>query len=357
MTTSSSDTDDSLNLDDGDEEAINLAMFDESGYQRRTGSFSASALPHAYVGEGLEWIITRCVTDEGRDVDFDPDTTDIGLLTDDWNHVTLDMEVTVPNWAFEIVDPDDPKQELRLGIVYWCRRTILRDSSDTQTIDGPGTYDFSLTINRDQVRSRIKLHPSLVRADDTGTDSQYAIHPGHRMLEGREWTLRIDRDRPTRNLLQPEEKEFSSDDNLPNEDHLIYIDFDHSPPKIYLNKDHQRLLIALDSDANQGWDASVRDVAYALIEAEIWPQLILEAAAGITADEGPEEIWRQGVIEEFRERIYGDGTSYEEAIDRLREDTNDPQRMARLMHDIDDGLQSKFDSPSSFDKLLSLIDG
>jgi len=337
-------------------DASNLATFDESAYQRRTGSFSDSALPHKHVSEGLEWKISSIHTAEGREIEFDPDTKFVSLLTSDWDVIVVECTVSVPQWSFDIVDPGDPNRALRLGVTYWCRRTILRDSSPTISVDEPGEHTLYLSIPRSDVREVIKLKPALVRADSDGDDEQYATLSGHRMLEGSQWTIRVDRERASKNLLQPEEQRFSEQDDLPSEDNLVYVDFDHSPPKLYLNKDHERLLIALDSDARRGWDASVRDVAYDLIEAEFWPQVILHAAADITDEEGPEEPWKQGVIKAFSDRVYDDDTSYSDAVDQLREDTDDPQRVARLVHDIDQAIQSKFDSPSDFEKLLKLVD-
>jgi len=84
--------------------------------------------------------------------------------------------------------------------------------------------------------------------------------------------------------------------------------------------------------------------------------MILHAASDITDDNGPDEPWKQGIIATFANRIYDGDTTYDEAVDRLREDTDDPQRVARLVHDVDDAVQSKFNSPTDFRKLLGLVD-
>lgn len=343
------------------EESIDLEALNPADYRTRTGSLSSSALPHKHVPDGLEWEINSCVTDTGEEPPREPSTNTISLVDRDWDSVTITATVDLPDWCYDLVFPTGSETgagELvgRMGLVYWCRSTILRDSSDTQLVDSPGSYEFELTIPKDRTRQTLKIEPALVSVDVPEGASEYASESGHRLAEGEAWTLKTDLRESTRNLLQPETKSFSDDPDLPGEDHLLFVDFDRNPPGLYLNGDHERVIAALDTDAYQGWDASVRDVAYDTIEAELWPQMILEAASDITEDEGPEEPWKQGVIEKFKEAIYGEDTSYEEAVDLLREDVNTPNRLPRLMQDIDDAIQTRNDAPSHLSNLLNLVD-
>lgn len=349
---------------------IDWTDFDPANYRYRSGSFGDAALPHKHIPDGLEWDIKECVIDTGEDVPTEPTTNEMTVIGMEWEAVTLSATVTIPEWAFDIVFPeeDGSTEETtwsgRLGIIYWCRETILRDSTEVVSIDSPGSHELEVTINRDDVYQSVKFQPALVRgrAEDEAPEtesvpaSDYATYAGHRVAEGDVWTLKTDHPKSTTNLFTPETKRFSEDDDLPGEDHLVFLDLDYDPPRLYLNDDHERVIAALDSDSNGGWEPAVREVAYDTIEAQIWPQLIMEAASDITADEGPETEWKKGVIEKFAEHIYGDGTSYEEAVQMLHEDVTTPERLPRLMQDIDDAIQTRNDAPSHLDKLLTLID-
>lgn len=335
---------------------LDLAALDPSDYRTRSGTLDASALPHHHVEEGLEWEIVSCETESGEEPPIEPSTNEISLVDEDWESITLNVNVELPEWCYDIVFPESGELTARMGVVYWCRQTILRDQSETIEITESGTEEFEFEISREKVRQSVKVQPALVCVEAPDDAEDFATEPGHRMSEGEIWSIKTDLQQTTRNLLQPETKKFSEDPDFPGEDHLVFVDFDRDPPALYLNGDHDRIIAALDSDAYQGWDAAVRDVAYDTIEAEFWPQMLLEAASDITEDEGPEEAWKQGVIEKFREPIYGEETSYEEAIDLLREDLNSPSRLARLMQDLDSAIQSRNDAPNHLTKLLNLVD-
>ncbi|GAA0261756.1 hypothetical protein [Halobacterium noricense] len=335
---------------------LDLASLDPSDFRSRSGTLDASALPHKHAPEGLEWEIQSCETDGGEEPPREPSTNEISLVDEDWDSVTLTINVELPQWSYDLVFPDQGELTARIGVVYWCRQTILRDRSNTVEISEPGTKEFEVTIPREDVRQSLKIQPALVCVECTEDAEDFATQPGHRMAEGEVWTVKTDLQQTTQNLLQPETKRFSEDSDFPGEDHLLFVDFDRDPPALYLNGDHERVVAALDSDAYQGWDAAVRDVAYDVIESEFWPQMLLEAASDITDSGGPDEAWKQGVIEKFREPIYGEDTSYEEALDMLREDLNSPSRLARLIQEIDDAVQSRNDSPSHLKTLLDLVD-
>jgi hypothetical protein len=341
-------------VEEGNE--LDLESLDPSNYRSRSGTLDAFALPHKHAPAGLEWDIKSCETDQGGEPPQEPSTNEISLIDEEWDSVTLTVGVELPQWSYDFAFPEQGELVARLGVVYWCRQTILRERSETVQIDEPTTEEFEITIPRDRVQRSVKLQPALVCVEAPDGAEDFATEPGHRMAEGELWTLQTDLQQTTRNLLQPETKKFSEDPDFPGEDHLIFVDFDRNPPALYLNGDHDRIIAALDSDSYQGWDAAVRDVAYDTIEAEFWPQMIIEAASDITDDSGPEEPWKRGVIEKFREPIYGANTSYEEAIDMLREDLDSPSRLARLMQDIDNAIQSRNDSPNHLTKLLNLVD-
>lgn len=339
---------------------VDLATFDPSEYRSRSGSFNSSALGHRYSSEKLEWDVVQCVTGADEDAKVEESTNTLSLIGMDWETVTVTAEVAVPEWLYGIVTPGpgerDEEWSERLGLACWCRQTILRDRSPTVEVDQPDTYELTLEVAREDVHQSLQLCPKLVRAGYTERDTEYASAAGQRLAEWETWSLKTDLERTTNNLLHPETKSFEDDDDLPGSDHLVFVDLDRNPPGIYINGDHERIVAALDSNSNQGWDAAVRDVAYDTIEAEVWPQMILEAVGEVTEEGGPETAWKQGVIEKFRERLYGEGTSYEDAVDNLYEDVSSPERLGRLMHDIDDAVQTRNNAPSHLHTLLRLVD-
>lgn len=339
---------------------VNLATFDPSAYRSRTGSFNSSALGHRYSPEKLEWDVVECTTETGEGAKVEQSTNTLSLIGIDWETVTVTAEVTIPEWLYNLVTPEpadrDGEWSERLSLACWCRQTILRDSSPSVEVGQPETYELTLEVERQDIYQSLQLCPKLVRAGYTDAETEYASAAGQRLAEWETWSLKTDLKRTTNNLLHPETKSFEDDDDLPGPDHLVFVDFDRNPPGIYINGDHERIVAALDSDSNRGWEAAVRDVAYDTIEAEVWPQMILEAAGEVSEEGGPETAWKQGVIERFRERLYGEGTSYEDAVDNLYEDVSSPERMGRLMRDIDDAVQTRNDAPSHLNTLLQLVD-
>lgn len=339
---------------------LDLGSLDTSEYRSKSGSFRSSALPHQHVPDGLEWEITACETDTGESPNVEISTQTLSLLGVEWETITIEARVAIEDWLYDFVSPPpedrDEEWSARLGLVSWCRQTICRERSDPEAIAGPGEYHITYELSRADIYQTTHIEPKLVCTGYGDETSAHASAAGHRLAEGDTWTLRTDLERTTKNLLHPETKSFEDDDDLPGEDHLLFVDFDRDPPGVYINGDHERIVAALDSDSNQGWDASVREVAYDTIEAEVWPQMILEAAADVTEDGGPETAWKQGVIEKFREELYGEGTSYDDAVDFLYEDVNSPERLGRLMQDIDDAIQVRNDAPSHLNKLLRLVD-
>ncbi|SFR53397.1 hypothetical protein SAMN04487947_2027 [Halogeometricum rufum] len=334
-----------------------LSSFDFSGLETRSGNLRASKLPHAHDPEGLQWELVGNETSEGESLALDVESRG-RLVGRNWDELELNFEVTVTDDLYDTVVPsDEDGSHAILGIVYFCRSTILRDVSETVTVDGADTYELSVTLQKEDLRDSVVLNPALARSDSTGTDENYATNEGHRMAEGDLWTIELDHVGSLGSLLQPREKKFSEDDDFPDEDHLVFVDFERNPPRIFVNSDHERIVACLNSDSNQGWEASAREVLYNHIESQIWPQLILEAAAGISDDgDVPEEEWKRAVIEKFREPLYGEEIDYEDAVTNLREDTSSPERVRRLIQDIDDAVQTKTNPPSDAMSLLNLID-
>lgn len=334
-----------------------LSSFDFSGLETRSGNLKSSKLPHAHDPAGLQWELIGNETSEGESLALDVESRG-RLVGRNWDELELNFEVTITEEFYDAVVPSDKDgSHATLGIVYFCRSTILRDSSDTVTVDGGDTYELSVSLQKDNLRDTVVLKPALARLDSEGTDENYATNEGHRIAEGDPWAVEIDHVGSLGSLLQPREKEFSQDDDFPSEDHLVFIDFERTPPRIFINSDHDRVVACLNSDSNKGWEASAREVLYNHIESQIWPQLILEAAAGISEDgDGPEEEWKRAVIEKFRKPLYGKETDYGEAVVNLLEDTSSPERVRRLVQDIDDAVQTKTNPPSDAMSLLNLID-
>lgn len=340
----------------GDSEA-DLSTFNFSGRETRSGNLRTSKLPHAHDPEGLQWELVRNETSEGESLDLDVESRG-RLVGRNWDELELDFEVTITEDLYDAVVPSKGGgSHAFLGIVYFCRSTILRDVGETMTVDGADTYELSVTLQKAELRDTVVLKPALARSDSEGIDENYATYEGHRIAERDLWTIEIDHAGSLGSLLQPREKEFSKDDDFPGEDHLLFVDFERDPPQIFVNSDHERIVTCLNSDSNKGWEASAREVLYNHIESQIWPQLILEAAAGISDDvDGPEEEWKRAVIEKFREPLYGEETEYHDALVNLREDTSSPERVRRLVQDIDDVVQTKTNPPSDAMSLLNLID-
>jgi len=325
--------------------------------ESRTQRLRTTALPHPYRENGLEFAITDCTLDPDRDVDIQSGSRLIQLTSlTEWDHATVTGSITVPDDLVSYVFPDDKQDDPpgTLFVAVRCQETILRDCEivkDDSVL--AGEYPFEFDLDRAMIRGGVELQPYLVRADDRSeVDGRYATDIGARLASSDEWLLEIDDTDLPEGLLRPHIENFSEMSELPSGDHLHYLDMsDAERPTLYLNGDHSAIINVMESRGSTGPDARMRDAVYDLVEASVWPQLIIRTATDINQEGETRYDWQDDVLDLFSDKLYDDA-DVEEAAMNLREDVNDEDQLVTLMQHIDDAVQQKTEPPEQLINLL-----
>lgn len=323
-----------------------------------------SALPHNWSNE-LEWTVTGCELSDGTDVPVDgTHGYEVRLITKkDWSSAELTGTITIPTDVYDHVIPEversgDPPT--RLNVVIRCSDAVLRTAYEVTPSAGPGEYDFRLELAEDRLYGTAELSPVLTRRKPfPGDTDTYADRLGHRVA----WAPNTDLARVIVNetddlygLFAPKRRRFSEDDNFPPEDHLVHVVLEgEDAPQLFVNADHEEVVQLLDIRGNRSHQAKLKQVAYDLIEAEVWPQLIATTARDLDETGEPRADWQWDVLRQVAEPIYGPEVDVREAGIRLREDVTSPDDVASLQADIEDFVQSKIDSPSDLQAVFEAL--
>lgn len=330
---------------------------DEVEIETRTQRLRTTALPHPYREDGLEFTITDCTLDPDRDVDIQSGSRLIQLTSlTEWDHATVTGSITVPDDLVSYVFPDDEQDDPpgTLFVAIRCQQTILRDREIVKDDSVPAReYLFEFDLDRAMIRGGVELQPYLVRADDRSeVNGRYATDIGARLASSDEWLLKIDDTDLPEGLLRPHIENFSEMSELPSGDHLHYLDMsDAERPTLYLNGDHSAIINVMESRGSTGPDARMRDTIYDLVEASVWPQLIIRTATDINQEGKTRYDWQDDVLDLFHDKLYDDA-DVEEAAMNLREDVNDEDQLVTLMQHIDDAVQQKTEPPEQLINLL-----
>lgn len=334
-------------------------------FEIRQSTFGDSALPHAHEPNGLKWTIETCRLDTGREVPVErmAGSQRVSLLSlRGWETAILEGSVTLSAAVYDgvVADPDDgDRPDADIVMIVHCREAIHRGSQETASAVAPGTYDFTVKIDRDEVYGTVTLTPSLVLAESAAADDDKATDRGARLADGPSATVAVDLTRQRRNLLHPKRRRFSKNDALPPEDHLIHFEVEgDDAPQLYLNDDHEEVVDVLDTDVHTGYDARIRDLGYDILESQLWPQFVALAAAGVDPTTGEtQEDWHADVIRQLRGPVYDEDRSVAEVAMELHDDIQDPESNARLQREVEDFVQSdtEVNAPGDLEALLTLV--
>jgi len=325
--------------------------------ETKTQRLRTTALPHPYRADGLEFTVIDCMLDDERDVDIQTGSRLIQLTSlTEWDHATVTGTINVPDDVINYVFPDDEQSDPpgTLFIAIRCQQTILRDREIIK--DGtvpPGEYEVKFDLDRSMIRGGVELQPYLVRAEHReSVDGRYATDVGARLASVEEWVLEIDDTDLPEGLLRPHIENFSEMSELPSSDHLHYLDMSNAErPMLYLNGDHDAIINVMESRGSTGPDARMRDAIYDLVEASVWPQLIVRTATDINQEGETRYDWQDDVLDLFHDKLYDDADVDEAAIN-LREDVSDEDQLVTLMQQIDDAVQQKTEPPEQLINLL-----
>jgi len=243
-------------------EDVEGAESDEEGEDDiQTGSLVSQSLPHKYQEDALEFDVESFRLDGvplGDRGDLDEDDQFLSLVDhDNWKTLELEGTVTVDQDTVEEVFPFDEWEETpgRLALVKENPLAIRRDRQILA--DSPldhGSYEFTLGINRDDHRGRVKIKPFLTRTKKGGSSgSKHASKIGARVVDGLSWVIQLDEREDGGSLLMPIIEEFSDYDRFPNENHIHYLSLERPRnPQLYLNREHPQVVEVLNNTGYTG---------------------------------------------------------------------------------------------------------
>lgn len=327
----------------------------------QTGSLVSQSLPHEYQKEGLKFDVESFRLDDaplGDRGDLDEDDQFLSLV-DEGNWETLELEgtVAIEQDSVEDVFPFNEWEETpgRLALV---KENPLAMSRDRQILaDSPldgGTKDFTLCINRDDHRGRVKIKPFLTRTEKGGSSgSKHASKIGARVADGLSWTIRLDERDDGGSLLMPIIEDFSDYDRFPDDNHIHYLSLEAPRnPQLYLNKEHPQVIKVLNNSGPTGGPPRLRDVLYDYIEHSVWTQLLMQTARDTSPDTGePEYGWQEDVLDIFLDDLYQDLDDNEAAI-QLAEDVRSHVDIPDLVQRIERAVHQQYDVPSDTTNLI-----
>ncbi|WP_367176788.1 hypothetical protein [Haloarcula rubripromontorii] len=327
----------------------------------QTGSLVSQSLPHEYQKEGLKFDVESFRLDDaplGDRGDLDEDDQFLSLV-DEGNWETLELEgtVAIEQDSVEDVFPFNEWEETpgRLALV---KENPLAMSRDRQILaDSPldgGTKDFTLCINRDDHRGRVKIKPFLTRTEKGGSSgSKHASKIGARVADGLSWTIRLDERDDGGSLLMPIIEDFSDYDRFPDDNHIHYLSLEAPRnPQLYLNKEHPQVIKVLNNSGPTGGPPRLRDVLYDYIEHSVWTQLLMQTARDTSPDTGePEYGWQEDVLDIFLDDLYQDLDDNEAAI-QLAEDVRSHVDIPDLVQRIERAVHQQYDIPSDTTNLI-----
>ena len=320
----------------------------------QTGSLVSQSLPHEYQREALEFNVESFRLDGtllGEKGDLDEDDRFLSLVgVDSWEMLELEGTVTVNQDTVKDVFPFNEWEETpgRLALV---KENPLAMSRDRQVLDDSpldaGTHEFSLCINRDSHRGRVKIQPFLTRDKKGGSSgSKHASKAGARLADGLSWIIQLDERDDGGSLLMPFIEDFSESEDLPNENHIHYISL-KTPrnPQLYLNGEHPQVVELLKNTGSTGGSPRLRDILYDYIEHSVWTQLLMQTAHDTSPDTGePEYGWQEDVLEIFLDDLYKD-LEHKEAAIQLAEDVRSHVDIPDLIQRIEHAVHQQYDIP------------
>lgn len=334
---------------------------EEEGVEVQTGNLVDQSLPHEYQEEVLEFAVETFRLNGvplGERGDLHEEDQFLSLVDEgNWGTLELEGSVTVDQDAVEDVFPFDEWEETpgRLALV---KENPLALSRDRQILaDSPiegGTHEFSLRIDRDDHRGRVKIKPFLTRTQKGDSEgSKHASKAGARLADGLSWVIQLDEREDGGSLLMPIIEDFSDYDNFPNENHIHYLSLEAPRnPQLYLNGEHPQVVEVLNNTGATGGPPRLRDVLYDYVEHSVWTQLLMQTARDTSPDTGePEYGWQEDVLEIFIDDLYPSLEDNEAAI-QLAEDVRSYVDIPDLVQRIERTVHQQYDIPSDTTNLI-----
>lgn len=323
------------------------------------------ALPYRFADEALTLSVTDVTLGDKPFVNRIEANKRVVELQDrtDWTEGTVHLEARLPEGAAGELLPEDERGEppWRIDAVLSCREAKWRDALTLDPPERSGSpWCGELTLHREALRGTLSVRAFLVRTRDRPSRPEpgFASNAGARLASSPGWKLYTDDPQaPPGEYLDIEwidfAEELNKDSTQDIERHVYHLDFDVTPPKLYLNKRVSGLKEALDARGSHGLPPTVREVLFDSIAQTAWMTLAVSAllSAGSDDDEGDGETaldgWQKNVLKTFSNRL--------SQFDDLPGSLRDPSSVQPALQALAASVQDKVGMRKSTDMLLKLL--
>ncbi|RMH40924.1 MAG: hypothetical protein D6689_12350 [Deltaproteobacteria bacterium] len=307
-------------------------------------------LPYRYDRFGVVATPERCAIDGARTVTaVRADRHLVDLSAHRFDEATIEWRLDVPAALIDAVLPPGERADPPVAIVVAvrCPATRLRTAVRIPWADvRDGKARAATRIRRGDARGSVDVVALAVRTRDASDAVDgYAMARGARLAGSRPWELRFDRLRDPRGAyLDVRYARFGDygPPQFPSPASLYQLDCDGDSPVLWLNLDHERVCEALDSNANVGTRAAIRDVLFDSIAHAVWTRLFVEAAEQVRDGDEPPFEWQRSVLERFLPALYPHCTDHAARVAALREEREQGDA-GRVLDRLDAVLQEQLD--------------
>ncbi|MFY0538890.1 hypothetical protein [Nannocystis pusilla] len=181
-------------------------------------------------------------------------------------------------------------------------------------------YEHVIALKRDDLRGEVMITPYLVRTLTGPRRPGFAWRKGAWLATAEPWTLCIDEQKPpVGSNLVILRRRFSQDPEIPLADRANWfcLQLEGETPRLLLNDEHAELMRALHDTSTKGKRATIRNVLFELLDATVWPALLLHAARAWHEQEGAAYPWQTNVLRLWAKRMFPDEDDLASGVERL----------------------------------------
>lgn len=181
-------------------------------------------------------------------------------------------------------------------------------------------YEHTLSLPRSELRGEVSITPYLVRTTNGTRKSGHAWRKGAWLATSDPLIFYVDEQKPrVGNDLEILRKRFADVPEIPVTDHgnWFYLQLDGDPPRLYLNDAHAAMMAVLYDKSTRGKRAATRDVLFDLLDATVWPALVLHAARARQEDGETPYAWQDNILRLWVRWLHPDEHDLEAGVERL----------------------------------------
>lgn len=262
-------------------------------------------MPFAFERHALRLTLRAVQKDDEPEVPPEPDELERGelFLEDDrWKrlrlrvHVDMEKDTLAKVLAQHELETPPISHLIRLHVPSTrVRRAIVLDAVEH------AEREVELVISREDLGGTATLTPWLVRSTHAAAAPGFASRAGQKLATGGPLVIHPYAPRPKPGqFLDVQYRSFKEDVQLRRHpDRLYVLEANGTSPVLFINSDHREVADALDTKAQTGTKAKIREVFFDVLSVGVWTQLFMQAAEALDDEGVARHAWQHGVLTEL----------------------------------------------------------